>query len=60
MSFFSYLRNVRAEMQHVVWPSHKQTLQHVGVVICISIVMAIITAALDFGFGRILANLIGF
>lgn len=60
MSFFTYLRNVRAEMQHVVWPSNKQTLQHVGVVVLISIVMALITTALDFGFGRILAHLIGF
>jgi len=60
MSLFSYLRNVRAEMQHVVWPSHKQTLQHVGVIVFISVVMALITAAFDFGFGRILARIIGF
>lgn len=60
MSLFSYLRNVRAEMQHVVWPSHKQTIQHVGVVIFISVVIALIIAALDFGLGRILAKLIGF
>ncbi len=60
MSLFSYLRNVRAEMQHVVWPSRRTTLQHVGVIVVISIVMALITTGLDFGFGRIVARLIGF
>lgn len=49
-SFITYLKNVRAELTHVVWPSQEQTVQHVALVVLISIITALFVAALDYAF----------
>lgn len=46
----SYLKNVRAEMQHVVWPDWKQAMWHTAIIILISAIVALFLAALDYGF----------
>lgn len=49
-SFITYLYNVRAEMAHVVWPTQKQALQHVILIIIISAFTALFIGGLDFIF----------
>jgi preprotein translocase SecE subunit len=49
-SFISYLKNVRAELGHVVWPSQRQAVGHVILIIVISILTALLTAGLDYLF----------
>jgi preprotein translocase SecE subunit len=49
-SFTSYLRNVRAEMEHVVWPSQKQAITHVALIMGISIFTALLISGLDYAF----------
>lgn len=49
-SFTTYLRNVRAEMQHVVWPSQKQAMTHVALIVAISVFTALLIAGLDYIF----------
>ncbi len=49
-SLATYLRNVRAEMQHIVWPSQKQAITHVLLIAGISIFTALLIAGLDYVF----------
>jgi len=49
-SFITYLKNVRSEMAHVVWPTQKTALAHVVIIIVISIFTALFIAALDYVF----------
>ncbi len=44
----TYLKNVRAELTHVVWPSRRQSLTHVALIVVISILTALFIAALDY------------
>ncbi|MDO5719003.1 MAG: preprotein translocase subunit SecE [Tissierellia bacterium] len=52
-----FLKGVRAELKKVIWPSKKQTVTYTGVVILISIIVALIVYILDFVFAGLL-NLI--
>ena len=49
-SLTSYLRNVRIELSHVVWPTPRQALIYTALVIGISALVALMTAGLDYGF----------
>jgi preprotein translocase subunit SecE len=49
-SFVSYLRNVRAELTHVVWPNPRIAAWHVVLIIVISAFTAALVAGLDYGF----------
>ncbi|NLX61830.1 MAG: preprotein translocase subunit SecE [Tissierellia bacterium] len=51
----TYLRGVRSEMKKVVWPNRKTLVNHTGIVIIISIIVALIVWALDLGIHRILS-----
>ncbi len=57
-SFFSYLRNVRAELTHVVWPDRKIALIHTGLIIVISAVVAVYLAGLDYVFTGVVDRII--
>ena len=46
-SLVTYLKNVRAELSHVVWPTKRQSLTHVVLIVLISVVTAIFIAILD-------------
>ena len=56
----TYLKNVRTELSHVVWPSRRQSIIHVVLIVLISIVTALFIAALDYvltqGIGYLLAH----
>ncbi len=45
-----YFKDSYAEMKKVVWPSRRQTLQHTGIVILFSLVVALFLGALDIFF----------
>ena len=58
-SFVGYLKNVRAEMTHVVWPDRNQAIRHTILIIIISTILALIITGLDYVFTGVVAQLIG-
>lgn len=56
---FTYFKNVRAEMGHVVWPSQKTAWTHVALVIAISAFTALFIAGLDYVFTHLAESVIG-
>jgi preprotein translocase SecE subunit len=46
----TYLRNVREEFNHIVWPSNRTALAHTLVVVVIAAVVALFVGLLDFVF----------
>lgn len=58
-NFFTYLKNVRAEMTHVVWPNTRVTIGHVALIVLISVFTAVLVAALDYGFTQAVSYFIG-
>ncbi len=54
-SFITYLKNVRAELKHVVWPNPKTALAHTILIILISAFTAVFIGVLDY----LLTNLVG-
>ncbi|HWH16105.1 MAG TPA: preprotein translocase subunit SecE [Candidatus Paceibacterota bacterium] len=57
-SLFTYLRNVRGELAHVVWPDRKQALLHTALIIVISAIVAIYLAGIDYVFTGVVDRLI--
>jgi preprotein translocase SecE subunit len=49
-AFIQYLRDVRAELTHVSWPSRAQAIGYTGLVIAIVIIVALLLGASDFIF----------
>ena len=54
----TYLRNVRAELSHVVWPKRSVAIQHVILIVLISAVTAVFIAALDYLFTKGLSTVL--
>jgi len=54
-----YLRDTRAEMRKVVWPTRDQAINLTLVVLLITFLMTAILGGLDFIFGQLLNYLIG-
>lgn len=52
-SLVTYLKNVRAELSHVVWPTRRQSLTHVALIFLIGALTAIYTGVLDYAFTRL-------
>ena len=46
----SYLRNVRSEMAHVVWPTPRKAIMDVIAVVAISAIVALLITGLDYVF----------
>lgn len=55
---FTYLKHVREEFSHIVWPTNRTALAHTLVVILIAIVIAIVVSALDYAFGSLVSRFI--
>ncbi len=47
---FTYLKHVREEFTHIVWPSNRTALSHTFVVIFIAITIALLVGLLDYVF----------
>ena len=59
MSPFTYLKNVRAEFAHIVWPSNRKAIAHTLVVIGIAVTIALLVGLLDFMFSTAVSRIIG-
>jgi preprotein translocase SecE subunit len=57
-SFFTYLRNVRGELAHVVWPDRKQAILHTFLIVLISAIVAVYLSGLDYVFTGVVNRLI--
>lgn len=55
---FTYLRNVRGELAHVVWPSNRQTMIYTALVIAISALVALYLSGMDYVFTGVVDRLI--
>lgn len=51
-NFINYLKDTRAEMKHVSWPTKRQAAVSTALVIAISIVVALYLGALDYVLGE--------
>ncbi len=49
-SLITYLKNVRGEMKHVVWPTRQQAISHTVLIILISAITALLITGLDYVF----------
>lgn len=58
MKFFTYLKNVKGELTHVVWPSRKTAISHTVLIILLSAFAAVFIAFLDFVFTGAIGRLI--
>ncbi len=59
ISPFTYLKHVREEFAHVVWPTNRTALAHTLVVILIAISIAILVGLLDYVFGLMVSRVAG-
>ena len=57
MSITDYIKQTRAEMAHVTWPSREQTIRFTTLVIAVSIGTALILGIADFVFSKLLTLL---
>lgn len=55
MNLITYLKETRAELRHVTWPTRQQTINYTVIVVAISVVTGLFLGLLDFGFSRILS-----
>lgn len=46
--FIHYLRDTRAELKHVSWPTTRQAVIYTALVVGVSIIVAAFTGVLDF------------
>ncbi|HCR52735.1 TPA: preprotein translocase subunit SecE [Candidatus Kaiserbacteria bacterium] len=56
---FTYLKHVREEFTHIVWPSNRTALAHTLVVIGIAITIALLVGFFDYLFGLVVGRIIG-
>lgn len=50
----SYVKNSIAELKKVTWPTKQQTIRYSGMVVAVSVAVAVFFAVLDFGFSRLI------
>lgn len=56
---FTYLKHVRDEFAHIVWPTTRTAVAHTLVVIAIAAVIALFVGLLDYAFGSVVSRIIG-
>ncbi len=56
---FAYLKHVREEFSHVVWPSNRTAISHTIIVILIAILIALLVSLLDYAFGLVVSQVAG-
>ena len=55
----TYLKHVREEFTHIVWPSNRTALAHTLVVIFIAVAIALFVGLFDYLFGSIVSRIVG-
>ncbi len=58
MKIIDYIKDTRAELKHVSWPSRRLTIVYTIIVILISLATAIFLGFFDFVFAEILAKFV--
>jgi preprotein translocase subunit SecE len=58
MKITNYIKNVRAELKHVNWPTRAQAIGYTVIVIVFSAIIAALLGVFDFIFSGILQKLI--
>lgn len=56
---FTYLKHVREEFSHVVWPTSRKAVAHTLVVIGIAAVITVFVGGLDYLFGLVASYMVG-
>ncbi len=56
---FTYLKHVRDEFAHIVWPTSQTAIAHTLVVIGLTAAIALFVALLDYGFSLIVSRVAG-
>lgn len=56
---FTYLKHVRDEFAHIVWPSGRTALGHTLVVIFIAAAITVLVGALDYFFSLVVSHVAG-
>ena len=56
---FTYLKHVREEFTHIVWPTNRTAISHTLVVIGIALAIAFLVALFDYIFGSVVKSIIG-
>ncbi len=59
ISPITYLRHVREEFTHIVWPSNRTAIAHTLVVVLIAAAIALFVGLLDYVFGSVVNHIIG-
>lgn len=57
-SLVTYLKNVRTELDHVVWPRPRTALIHVALIVVITIIVALIVTGFDYVFSHVIERYI--
>lgn len=58
MKISEYIKETRAEMVHVTWPTRKQAIMYAGAVIVVSVGTALVLGLFDYIFSRLLTLLV--
>ena len=58
-AFLSLLRDARAEVRRIVWPTKQETAQTTGIVVLVVFLMSLLLWALDTLFGWVVSSIIG-
>lgn len=56
---FTYLKHVREEFTHIVWPTNRTAVAHTFVVIFIAVAIALLVGLLDYAFGSVVSRVTG-
>ncbi|MHB8860624.1 MAG: preprotein translocase subunit SecE [Minisyncoccota bacterium] len=59
ISPITYLKHVREEFTHIVWPSNRTAIAHTLVVVIIAAAIALLVGLLDYVFGLGVSHIIG-
>lgn len=58
-ALITYLKHVREEFTHIVWPTNRTATAHTLVVIFIAVAIAILVGFLDYAFGSVVSRVAG-
>ena len=58
-AFLALLKEARAEVRRVVWPTKQETAQTTGIVVLVVFLMSLLLWALDTFFGWVISSVIG-
>ncbi len=56
---FTYLKHVREEFSHIVWPTSRKAIAHTLVVIGIAAAIIVLVGGFDYLFGSIASYIVG-